>query len=99
MGVTDFPNQASSGGTVTEHGVTTITGAGTVTTSLDAVTGVNVSFASVPGTASSDASIVQGTAHTSAAGAATFIVRLYDGTGTAGTAAKAVAWTAFGTKE
>lgn len=99
MSVTDFPNQSSSGGTVWESGVTTITGAGTVTTGLDSVAGVTVSLASVPGTAATTACYVQGTAHTAAAGAATFIARLYDGTGTAGTAAKAVAWTAFGAKE
>jgi len=99
MGVTDFPNEVSSGGTVSQHGVTTITGAGTITTSLDSIVGVNVSIAGVPGTASSDALTVAGTAHANAAGAATFIARLYKSDGEAGTVAKAVAWTAFGAKE
>lgn len=99
MGVTDFPNQVSSGGTVWESGVTSVTGAGTITTSLDTVTGVNVSIAGVPGTASNNAFTVAGTAHANVAGAATFIARLYKSDGEAGTAVKAVAWTAFGTKE
>lgn len=98
MTVTNFPDQVSSGGVVVQCGVTSITGAGTVTTSLDSVTGVVASIAGVPGTATSDNFVVAGTAHQSTAGAATFILRTYAGTGAAGTAVKSIAWTAFGPK-
>lgn len=98
MGVTNFPEGASSGGTVEQSGVSSITGAGTVTTSLDSIAGVVVSIAGVPGTASADAFTVAGTAHANAAGAATFIARLYKADGSAGTSVKNVAWTAFGAK-
>ena len=100
MAVTDYPNGASSFGTVAQHGLSSITGAGTVTTTLDTITSVQVSMASVPGTAGGSAAYVQGSAHQNAAGAATFIARAYQKDGvTAGTVAASVAWTAVGTKD
>ncbi len=98
MGVTNYPNRVSDGGVVRQSGVTAITGAGTVATTLDTITGVQVSLAGVPGTAAASAIAVGGTAHVNTAGAATFIARTVRSDGSAGTAALNVTWTAFGTK-
>jgi hypothetical protein len=98
MGVTNFPNEISSDGVVRQSGVAAVTGAGTVATTLDTITGVQVSLAGLPGTATADVIAVGGTAHVNTAGAATFIARTVRADGTAGTAAKNVVWTAFGTK-
>lgn len=99
MGVTNFPNGMSSEGTVVQHGLSSITGAGTVTTSLDTITSVHCTLAGVPGTAGGSVAFVQGTAHANSAGAASFIARTYQYDAvTAGTVAINVAWTAVGTK-
>lgn len=99
MGITNFSQGLSSFGTVVAHGVTAVTGAGTVTTPLDTIVGVNANLAVPSGTAGGSAAHVWGTAHANASGASTFIIRTaqYDGT-TAGTVSQNVAWTAFGTK-
>lgn len=99
MTVTDYPNGASSFGTVTQYGVSTISGAGTVTTTLDTVTSVVASLATVPGTAAGSVIAVHGTAHANVAGAATFILRTTRSDGAAGTVAAPVAWCAVGTKD
>lgn len=98
MGITNFPYGISDRGVASEHGVTAITGAGTVTTSLDSIVGVTTSIAGVPGTATSEVLVVAGTAHVNTAGAATFIAKTYQASGSAGTVSASVAWTAFGTK-
>ena len=98
MGVSNFPNKISDAGTVAERGLTSVTGAGTITTGLDTIVGVNVSLAAVPGTATTSVFVVGGTAHANAAGASTFIAKTYQVSGSAGTVAADVAWTAFGTK-
>ncbi len=98
MGVTNFPNKISDAGTVSERGLTSITGAGTITTGLDTIVGVIPSLAAVPGTATDKVFVVAGTAHVNATGASTFIVKTYQVSGSAGTVAADVAWHAFGTK-
>ena len=99
MGVTNFSYGVSSEGTVVQHGLSSITGAGTVTTTLDTITSVHPTLASVPGTAGGSVAFVQGTAHANASAASTFIIRAYQYDGvTAGTVAANIAWTAVGTK-
>lgn len=96
MGATRFPNGVSGiGDVVSQHGVTNVNGAGTITTSLDTITGVITSL----GTALSTGTFTcMGTANTNGSGAATFIARVYNSSATAGTVLAPVVWTAIGTK-
>lgn len=95
MGATNFPNGISVNGLAEHSGVTNVTGAGTITTNLDSVTGVITSL----GTALSATTFTcMGTAHAAASGAATFIARVYNSSATAGTVLAPVVWTAYGTK-
>lgn len=100
MGVTRFPNGVSGLSDVAvQHGVTSVTGAGTITTALDTITGVVTSLGTALGTATNQVFVCMGTANVNAAGASTFIARTYQGpTGAAGTVASPVVWTAIGTK-
>jgi hypothetical protein len=100
MGATRFPNGISGVNSVAvEHGVTSVTGAGTITTTLDTITGVNCSLGTALGTATTQVFTASGTAHVNTAGASTFIAKTYQGpTGAAGTVAAPVVWTAIGTK-
>ena len=81
-----------------EYGLTSVTGAGTVTTGLDTIVGVTCSLGALPGTATNAVFTVGGTAHANATGASTFIARTQQVSGSAGTVAANVAWVAFGTK-
>lgn len=99
MAVTNFPGGVSNNGTVARHGVTAVTGAGTVATDLDTIVGVVAQLAAPSGTAGGSAAHVWGTAHANASGASSFILRTAQNDAvTAGTVSQNVAWTAFGTK-
>lgn len=98
MSVTNFPNQISQAGTVCEYGLTSVTGAGTITTGLDTIVGVVTSLGALPGTATTSVLTVAGTAHANVTGASTFIARTQQVSGSAGTVAANVAWIAVGTK-
>lgn len=99
MTPTRFPNGLSGlGGDVTHNGVTWVTGSGTITTTLDTITSVQVSLGTALGTATNQVFTAAGTAHVNASGAATFIARVYQVSGSAGTVVAPVVWTARGTK-